>query len=139
MPEPNTDRFRESPTLELGLKKPDPYPIRAMLYTTDDEAYQFRQPNTAYMKPNTPEFELPVGLVSDGSQPRHWGDPPVRLEDDDTVNRHNQSHPGFAAVQSKIEGEGYSAKSAGAILASASRNASPGAKKANPRLKKVSG
>jgi len=48
-------------------------------------------------------------------------------------------HPGFAAVQKKIEGEGYSKKSAGAILASASRNASKSAKKANPRLNKVKG
>jgi len=46
-------------------------------------------------------------------------------------------HPGFAKVQSKIEKEGYSKKSAGAILASASRHASPAAKKANPRLKRV--
>jgi len=48
-----------------------------------------------------------------------------------------KKHPGFAAVQSKIEKEGYSKKSAGAILASASRKASPAAKRANPRLKKV--
>jgi hypothetical protein len=46
-------------------------------------------------------------------------------------------HPGFKAVQSKIMSEGYSKKSAGAILANASRNASPAAKKANPNLKKV--
>ncbi len=48
-------------------------------------------------------------------------------------------HPGFKAVQKKIEGEGYSKQSAGAILASKTRNASKGAKKANPRLKKVGG
>ena len=48
-------------------------------------------------------------------------------------------HPGFKAVQSKIEGEGYSAKAAGAILASKTRNASPAAKAANPNLKKVKG
>jgi hypothetical protein len=46
-------------------------------------------------------------------------------------------HPGFAAVQKKIEGEGYSKQSAGAILASASRKASPRAKRKNPRLKKI--
>lgn len=46
-------------------------------------------------------------------------------------------HPGFAKVQSKIEKEGYSKKSAGAILANASRKASKKAKKANPKLKKV--
>lgn len=49
----------------------------------------------------------------------------------------NGPHPGFAAVQSKIMGEGYSKKAAGAILASSSRNASASAKKANPRLKRV--
>jgi hypothetical protein len=48
-------------------------------------------------------------------------------------------HPGFAAVQNKIAGEGYSKKAAGAILANATRNASKSAKKANPRLKRVKG
>lgn len=48
-------------------------------------------------------------------------------------------HPGFKAVQSKIQSEGYSKKAAGAILANATRKASPAAKKANPRLKKVKG
>jgi hypothetical protein len=48
-------------------------------------------------------------------------------------------HPGFKAVQEKIEGEGYSKDSAGAILASRTRKASPAAKKANPRLKRVKG
>lgn len=47
------------------------------------------------------------------------------------------AHPGFKAVQGKIQGEGYSKESAGAILASASRNASKSAKKKNPRLNKV--
>ncbi len=46
-------------------------------------------------------------------------------------------HPGFAAVQKKIEGEGYSEKVAGAILASKTRNASAKAKRENPRLNKV--
>lgn len=48
-------------------------------------------------------------------------------------------HPGFKAVQSKIEAEGYSKKSAGAILASKTRSASPSAKRANPRLRRVKG
>ncbi len=48
-----------------------------------------------------------------------------------------KSHPGFKAVQSKIEGEGYSHKIAGAILASQTRGASAKAKKANPHLKRV--
>ena len=46
-------------------------------------------------------------------------------------------HPGFKAVQKKIEGEGYSKKSAGAILAASSRNASKSAKAKNPRLNRV--
>lgn len=51
-----------------------------------------------------------------------------------------KSHPGFKAVQKSIEKkEGVSKQRAGAILASASRNASAGAKKANPNLKKVKG
>ena len=47
-------------------------------------------------------------------------------------------HPGFKAVASSIAAKsGVSKKSAGAILASSSRKASPAAKKANPALKKV--
>jgi hypothetical protein len=49
-----------------------------------------------------------------------------------------KKHPGFKAVQSSIaKKEGVSMKRAGAILASASRKASPAAKQANPRLKRV--
>jgi hypothetical protein len=48
-------------------------------------------------------------------------------------------HPGFKAVAAKIAKEGYSNKAAGAILANATRKASPKAKAANPRLKKVKG
>ena len=44
-----------------------------------------------------------------------------------------------AAAKSISKKEGVSKKSAGAILASATRNASKGAKKANPNLKKVKG
>jgi hypothetical protein len=51
-----------------------------------------------------------------------------------------KKHPGFAAVQKRIaKSEGVSEDAAGAILASASRKASPAAKKANPRLNKVGG
>jgi hypothetical protein len=50
-----------------------------------------------------------------------------------------KKHPGFKAVQKKIEGEGYSKGAAGAILADKSRSASPAAKKKNPRLNRVSG
>jgi len=45
----------------------------------------------------------------------------------------------FAAVQSKIEKEGYSKKAAGSILAGASRHASAAAKRKNPNLLKVRG
>lgn len=48
-------------------------------------------------------------------------------------------HPGFKAVQAKIEGEGYSKAAAGRILANKTRNASAAAKKKNPRLGKVKG
>jgi hypothetical protein len=52
----------------------------------------------------------------------------------------SKAHPGFKAVQSKIAAkEGVSMDSAGAILANASRKASPSAKKKNPRLKRVKG
>jgi hypothetical protein len=54
----------------------------------------------------------------------------------------NQSHPGFQAVASSIakrlKGAGRKAR-AGAILASAARKASPKAKRANPRLRRVLG
>jgi hypothetical protein len=44
----------------------------------------------------------------------------------------------FKSVQNKIaKKEGLSKKSAGAILANSTRNASAGAKKANPKLKRV--
>ena len=51
----------------------------------------------------------------------------------------SSAHPGFKAVQGKIEKEGYSSKIAGAILASRTRHASAAAKRANPRLKRVKG
>jgi hypothetical protein len=52
----------------------------------------------------------------------------------------SQKHPGFKAVQREIaKKEGVSMEQAGAILASSTRKASPAAKKANPRLKKVKG
>jgi len=51
--------------------------------------------------------------------------------------KHSKKHPGFKAVQSKIQGEGYSKEAAGAILAARSRGASAGAKSANSRLNRV--
>lgn len=54
--------------------------------------------------------------------------------------KHSASHPGFKAVQKKIARKGgFSEAVAGAILAKMSRNASPAAKKANPRLNRVKG
>lgn len=56
-----------------------------------------------------------------------------------------KAHPGFKAVATRIAKRikpraGETAKeAAGAILASAARNASAGAKRANPRLKRVRG
>jgi hypothetical protein len=47
-------------------------------------------------------------------------------------------HSGFKSVQRSIaRKEGVSMKAAGAILASSTRKASPAAKRANPRLKRV--
>jgi hypothetical protein len=52
----------------------------------------------------------------------------------------SKAHPGFKAVQTSIAKKGgYSMEAAGAILASASRKASPAAKRKNPNLKKVKG
>lgn len=51
----------------------------------------------------------------------------------------SKKHPGFGAVQKKIQKEGYSKESAGAILANATRNASKSAKAKNPRLSRVKG
>lgn len=49
-----------------------------------------------------------------------------------------KKHPGFAKVAGSImKKEGVSKRAANAILASAARGASAGAKKANPSLKKV--
>jgi len=47
-------------------------------------------------------------------------------------------HIGFKGAASKVEKEGYSAKSAGAIVASASRKAVAGGSK-NKKLRKVKG
>lgn len=46
-------------------------------------------------------------------------------------------HIGFGGAVAKVMKSGYSKKSAAAIVASASRNASKSTKKANPKLKKV--
>lgn len=50
-----------------------------------------------------------------------------------------KAHPGFKAVQAKIEREGFSHKVAGSILASRTRHASKAAHKKNPHLNRVKG
>lgn len=51
-----------------------------------------------------------------------------------------KAHRGFKAVQKDIaKKQGISMERAGAILAAGARKASPAAKRANPRLLKVSG
>lgn len=50
----------------------------------------------------------------------------------------NSKHPGFQGAQQQImKKEGVSKAAAGAILANATRNASPAAKAKNSRLKRV--
>jgi len=54
--------------------------------------------------------------------------------------KHSKKHPGFRAVAKKIaERQGVSEERARAMLAAATRRASPAAKRKNPRLKKVKG
>lgn len=51
-----------------------------------------------------------------------------------------KAHRGFKAVQKEIaKKQGISMERAGAILAAGARKASPAAKRANPRLKRVKG
>lgn len=52
--------------------------------------------------------------------------------------KQTKAHPGFKAVEAKI-GKEPGIKNPGAVLAAATRNASPAAKKANPRLNRVKG
>jgi len=51
-------------------------------------------------------------------------------------NNNQTKHPGFKAVAAKI-GREPGIRNPGAVLAAATRKASPAAKKANPRLKRV--
>jgi len=60
------------------------------------------------------------------------------MEKKSAKKKPNKAHPGFEAVEKKImKKEGVSKESAGAILASSTRKASPAARKENPKLKKV--
>lgn len=79
-----------------------------------------------YMNGACGKFWAPMSIRDGHSQP---GNP----------REQGEKHPGFAKVQNKIQKEGYSKEAAGAILANATRNASPAAKKANPNLKHVNG
>lgn len=54
--------------------------------------------------------------------------------------KRSKAHPGFAGAAKQIAAkEGLPMDRAKAILAAGARKASPAAKKANPRLKRVSG
>lgn len=56
------------------------------------------------------------------------------------MSKHSKAHPGFKAVaESAAKRQGVSEKTAAKEIASSSRNASPEAKKANPRLNRVKG
>jgi hypothetical protein len=93
-------------------------------------------PNVA-PKPKLPAFRS--GLSTKGSKGLQFGTAGTN-PDLPRIGKPmgTSKHPGFAAVQNKIaKKEGVSEKSAGAILASATRGASAGAKKKNPFLKHV--
>lgn len=51
---------------------------------------------------------------------------------------HSPAHPGFKAVEAQIAKE-RGIRNPGAVLAAATRRASPAARKANPRLNRVKG
>jgi hypothetical protein len=53
-----------------------------------------------------------------------------------TNTRHTAAHPGFRAVAAKI-GRQSGIRNPGAVLAAATRKASPAAKATNPRLNRV--
>lgn len=77
MPEPDSDKFRASPELPTGFANPNKdeagVPKVPYIHTTDDEIYQFRKPNVAYMTKGV-IHELQDGLQTDGTPPRKWGD-----------------------------------------------------------------
>lgn len=55
---------------------------------------------------------------------------------DGKVECDGEKHPGFKAVAAKI-GKESGIRNPGAVLAAATRRASPAAKRANPRLRRV--
>lgn len=94
MPEPESDKWRRSPKLEVALGRPNPYPTTAYPFMTEDEPYNFRRPNIAYNDGSQIQ-DLPDGLQSDGTLPRHWGDTPVAHEDNTENIRHNDKKRGY--------------------------------------------
>jgi hypothetical protein len=48
-----------------------------------------------------------------------------------------KAHPGFKGAQKQMMAKGMSKEMSGRILAAGARKASPAAKRANPRLKRV--
>jgi hypothetical protein len=91
--EPRSDAMRRSPGLKTNFTKPE-YPMRTFPFSTEDEFYQFRYPNTAYRDGTIPH-DLPDGLQSDGTPARHFGDEPVSHEDNSTEIRPNSKKRGY--------------------------------------------
>jgi hypothetical protein len=56
----------------------------------------------------------------------------------DLVKKKSSAHPGFKAVEAKVAKE-PGIRNPGAVVAAAARKASPAAKRANPRLRRVKG
>jgi hypothetical protein len=56
-----------------------------------------------------------------------------------TPNGPDKKHPGFAGAERQLEARGIPKAEAGAILAAGARKAGAKARKANPRLARVSG
>ena len=74
----------------------------------------------------------------DGTEPHY--DFTGQIGGEELHNPRKMKHPGFKKVAAGIAKErGVSKERAGAILGAATRRASPAAKRANPRLKRVKG
>ena len=103
-------------------------------------------PPAAPFKPPTPQTfgAAPVhmaGRVSPGgmnSYLGHFAQPKNLISGHNSGGHPKGQHPGFAAVEAKI-GKEKGIRNPGAVLAAATRRASPAAKRANPRLKRVKG
>jgi hypothetical protein len=95
------------------------------VYSNEEQKGRIRQQEEGKRLPKTK-------LVKKASNPVTQSVTPIK--------KHGGSHPGFKAVQSSIaKKQGISKQAAGAILASSTRKASPAAKRANPKLKRVKG